>query len=460
MTTAPAHSPPFSEVAPLEHLGSRPRPRRRYVRLRSRFALTVAAGLLWTALSLWIALPWIADLGQTIGRVGALALIAGVALIPGYLNMQLAAALLLDRPVPLRLDLDYPPITLVMAVYNEASRVEETIRYAARQDYPGELEILVADDGSNDHTRAIVAGAARDNPVRLLTLPHSGKAGALNRALALVETPLLATVDADTLLLPSSLRRAVARLLLSPPDTVAVAGSVLARNSRSSVVTRIQQWDYILGIAAIKRQQAFLQGTLVAQGAFSVYETAAVRAVGGWPDRLGEDIVLTWALLRAGCRVTHEPTAFAFTETPTTLRALARQRRRWARGLIEGLREHGAALLRRRRMFVHSIVADAVFPYLDTVYTLAVPAGIALAAFGDFAILGPLTAAVLPLNGLITLLMLRQEVVSFRAAGIRVRKRPPDILSLLLYALVLQLFLAPVCVTGYVAETLGLRRSW
>ena len=35
------------------------------------------------------------------------------------------------------------------------------------------------------------------------------------------------------------------------------------------------------------------QGTLVAQGAFSLYETAALREAGGWADTVGEDIVLT-----------------------------------------------------------------------------------------------------------------------------------------------------------------------
>jgi poly-beta-1,6-N-acetyl-D-glucosamine synthase len=271
---------------------------------------------------------------------------------------------------------------------------------------------------------------------------------------------VIATIDADTLLMPTSLRRAVARLVLSPPDTVAVAGSVMARNTRESFMTRVQQWDYFIGIAAVKRQQAFLQGTLVAQGAFSVYETAAVKLAGGWPDRIGEDIVLTWSLLRDGGRVTYEPTAIAFTDTPTGLHALARQRQRWARGMIEGLREHGFALLRRPRMYSHSVAADLLFPYLDTVYSVAVPIGLALALTGNFAIIGPLTLAVLPINFLIALLMFRCELPVFRAAGFRVRRRPLDVVGLTCYGLFLQLLLSPVCVVGYAKELFGSRRSW
>jgi poly-beta-1,6-N-acetyl-D-glucosamine synthase len=76
----------------------------------------------------------------------------------------------------------------------------------------------------------------------------------------------------------------------APSDVQAVAGSVLVRNS---LWTRMQEWDYFLGIASVKRMQGLYQGTLVAQGAFSLYRTEAVLAAGGWPDAIGEDIVLT-----------------------------------------------------------------------------------------------------------------------------------------------------------------------
>ena len=45
----------------------------------------------------------------------------------------------------------------------------------------------------------------------------------------------------------------------------------------------MQEWDYFLGIASIKRMQGLYQGTLVAQGAFSLYRTEAVRAAVAGP---------------------------------------------------------------------------------------------------------------------------------------------------------------------------------
>ena len=52
----------------------------------------------------------------------------------------------------------------------------------------------------------------------------------------------------------------------------------------------MQGWDYRLGINGVKRMQAAYNSALVAQGAFSAYSTDDLRAVGGWPDAIGEDI--------------------------------------------------------------------------------------------------------------------------------------------------------------------------
>lgn len=77
----------------------------------------------------------------------------------------------------------------------------------------------------------------------------------------------------------------------------------MVRNSRETWMTRAQEWDYFQGIAAIKRVQSLCQGTMVAQGAFSLYDTATLREIGGWPDCIGEDIVLSWSILKAGHRI-------------------------------------------------------------------------------------------------------------------------------------------------------------
>jgi len=454
----PAH-PPLERVRAAPPAEGEGRARRNlYIPLKLRVALTVLAGVLWVGFSLWLSRRWISALGDDLTVPGAFLLIAGIALIPGYLNIQLLSSILLDQPPALRFDVPFPEVALLIAAYNEEQSIAETLDYALRNDYPGRFQIVVADDGSSDRTREIVAAyAARSEHVRLLEVDHGGKAEALNAALETVAAPLVATIDADTLLMPYSLKRAVARLAASPSDTIAVAGSVLVRNSRDNHLTRAQEWDYFLGIASVKRAQALLQGTLVAQGAFSVYDATALKLAGGWPNRIGEDIVLTWRMLAQGGRSVFEPTAVAFTEAPADWRSFARQRRRWARGMIEGLRDHGFGLLKSLNFYSHSVAGNFVFPFLDACFTLAFIPGVVLAATGNFAIVGPMTLLVLPLNAVLGGVMFLHQRHVFSAVNLSVRKNRR---GLLLYFFCYQFVMSPISLAGYVLETVRARRRW
>jgi len=125
--------------------------------------------------------------------------------------------------------------------------------------------------------------------------------------------------------------------------------------------------------------------------------------------------------------------------------------------MIEGLRAHGIRLLGSGLAFTQSIAADFALPYLDLVYTLAIPAGIVLACFGIFAIVGPMTLAVLPLNGLLATIMYLRAQEAFRAQGLGIRRAK---LGFLLFILAYQLLMSPVAVAGYGQELLRLRRRW
>ena len=415
-------------------------------------------GALWFCFSLWLSQSWIRTLGHDITVPLAVLVVAGIALIPGYLNIQLISSILIDRPPTLRFHRHFPAITLMIAAYNEEGAIAETLDYVLATEYPGDFEIVVADDGSTDRTREIVAEyQKRHASVRLVAAPHAGKAKTLNHALETINTPLVSTIDADTLLMPYSLRRAVARMLISPPDTVAVAGAVLVRNSRENILTRAQEWDYFLGIASVKRAQGLLQGTLVAQGAFSVYDTTALKLIGGWPNRIGEDIVLTWKMLLGGGRSVFEPTAVAFTEVPAQWRSFARQRRRWARGMIEGLRDHGLGLLRNAHLYSHSVASNFLFPFLDGCFTLAFIPGVVLAAHGDFAIVGPMTLMVMPLNAVLGGVMFWHQRRVFSRVKLKVRKNKR---GLLFYFFCYQFMMSPISLGGYALETFRARRRW
>ena len=98
----------------------------------------------------------------------------------------------------------------------------------------------------------------------------------------------------------------------------ACAGALVVLNAASNLLCRMQSWDFRLGINGVKRMQAAYNSALVAQGAFSAYWTDDVRDVGGWPDAIGEDIVLTWTLMSSRGIVQYEPCALGVHGRPET----------------------------------------------------------------------------------------------------------------------------------------------
>ena len=438
--------------------------RRRYYPVRFKFAVAVAIALLWTLFSVWVSQRWVDELGAVTHPFFALFAITFIAYVPGFMNAFMVSTLLLDRRPKRRHLPYYPGVTILIAAFNEADAIADTIASAAHEDYPGEVEILVLNDGSKDRTVAMAEEArrtlraGRNIKVRILDYPvNRGKAAVLNAGLKEASHELIVTIDGDTRLKPDALTYIVERLLSDPPGTVAVAGAVLVRNSRTNLLTGAQEWDYFHGIAAVKRMQSMYHGTLVAQGAFSIYRKSALEEVGGWPECVGEDIVLTWAMLKKGHRVGYAEDAIVFTNAPTTFKQFALQRKRWSRGLIEALHHH-EDLLFKPRLTVMFIWWNLLFLPLDLVYSFVfIPGVLAAIFFQIFWVAGPMTLAVLPLAGLWNLIIYRIQSRMMEEQGLKVRHNPH---GLFFYLLVYTIVMQPVCVWGYWSEILGLTKRW
>ncbi len=323
-----------------------------------RFAIALILTLGWVGFSVWVSGTWRGELEEAIGPVMAWVIPIFLAYIPGLVIWFMIFTLLITRYEELSLDPpggdwpdgQWPPVTILVAAWNESAAIVRTLEHIGDLSYGGRLEVVVADNNSTDDTARLAdaAGARLPFPYRRVFEERQGKHHALNAALETVTTPLVVTVDADTLLHPQSLARLVVRVTRTPQDqhVCACAGALVAENPLATFVTRMQQWDYRLGINGVKRMQAAYNTALVAQGAFSAYCTDDLRAVGGWPDAIGEDIVLTWTMLSTRGLVQYEPLALGFTVVPDRLSILLRQRSRWARGMFEGLRTNPPPLSR------------------------------------------------------------------------------------------------------------------
>jgi cellulose synthase/poly-beta-1,6-N-acetylglucosamine synthase-like glycosyltransferase/peptidoglycan/xylan/chitin deacetylase (PgdA/CDA1 family)/spore germination protein YaaH len=270
--------------------------------------------------------------------------------------------------------LSFPPISILVAAYNEERVIASTIQHLLDADYPSSIEIVVVDDGSKDGTASVVAAIATgESRVTLIRQPNGGKSSALNRALAEARHETLVMIDADTMVARDGLRRLISPL--NDPEVGAVSGAIRVGNTRRWL-GKFQDLEYVAAFEIDRRAQDFLGCILVAPGALSAFRREAVEQAGALThDTLAEDTDLTLQLHRLGWKVVFAPSAFADTEAPEHVRALLSQRFRWAYGTLQCLWKHGEILFAPGygwlgwfalpSVWVFQIAVVAVTPILD-----------------------------------------------------------------------------------------------
>jgi cellulose synthase/poly-beta-1,6-N-acetylglucosamine synthase-like glycosyltransferase len=231
------------------------------------------------------------------------------------------------------------PISVVMAAYNEGKVVGKTLRALLGNDYKGEIEVIVVDDGSRDETAAEVERVAQVDPrVRLLQQENRGKAWALQRGLAVVHHGIVVFIDADT----QCQRDTLPRLLEPFADERigAVSGHAKVGNLRT-FIARCQALEYTCGFNLDRRAYNRWNCITVVPGAISAIRKDAIDQAGGLSlQTLAEDTDLTLSLHKHRQQIVYVPDAIAWTEAPESVRTLARQRFRWAYGTLQCLWKH------------------------------------------------------------------------------------------------------------------------
>jgi biofilm PGA synthesis N-glycosyltransferase PgaC len=434
-----------------------------------RFAVAFGLTAAYVAFAVWASSPWRAELRDAIGPVMSWVIPIFLAYVPAVLVGFMVFTLItlryrvpsLDPPSGPWPEGAWPPVTIVIAARNEESAIGPTLERIADLSYSGPFTAILADNNSTDRTAEVAEETARCRGLELWRTfePKAGKWRVLNRALERVETSIVVTVDADTLLHPDALRYLVSRLMCEPggQHVCACAGALVVQNPTRNLLTRMQSWDYRLGINGIKRMQSAYDSTLVAQGAFSAYWTDDVRAVGGWPDAIGEDIVLTWSMMGSRGLVEYEPCALGATAAPERVFQLMRQRSRWAQGMLEGLQRNPPARQPRGlARFVSGL--DYFVPLLDVGYVFFWIPGIVLFIAGYPLLFSWWSMLVLPITLVIYGLLRRwQERHVFRRLGLHPRH---DILGFCGYLFAYRALVSPAALRGYVEYLAGAPRRW
>ena len=246
-----------------------------------------------------------------------------------------------------------PSLGVIIAAHNEEGALPITIDALMRQIDRPDL-IVIADDGSSDGT-AVLLGARyglephktrhKDGDPNMLWLPmpHGGKARALNAAITRVDTDIVLTVDADTLIEEHAIGVMRSRFA-AEPALVAATGvlmPVCGAGPQARFFEWFQRYEYIRNfISRFAWMQ--LNSLLLISGAFAAFRREALVRVGGFdPACLVEDYELIHRLHRhsvdhgLGWTIRVIGEAQARTDAPETLPAFLRQRRRWFAGFLQ-----------------------------------------------------------------------------------------------------------------------------
>jgi peptidoglycan-N-acetylglucosamine deacetylase len=242
-----------------------------------------------------------------------------------------------------------PAVRVLIPAFNEAKVLSRTLDALMQSDYPY-LRVSIIDDGSTDNTAAVAEWwSDLDARISLIQKLNGGKASALNAGMAAASEEYVITIDADTIILPHSVRRLIERF--ADPAVDAVCGNVQVGNVRN-MLTAFQNVEYITSQNYDRRAFDSLNCISVVPGATGAWNRRKVLAVGGYSTQtLTEDADLTLTLLAAGGRIVYAPEAQSVTEAPETARTLFRQRFRWSFGTLQCLWKH-------RRQFGHGTLGN------------------------------------------------------------------------------------------------------
>jgi cellulose synthase/poly-beta-1,6-N-acetylglucosamine synthase-like glycosyltransferase len=296
-----------------------------------------------------------------------------------------------------------PLVSIVAPARNEALTIVESVKALLALDYEAR-EIVVVNDGSTDDTLAVMQDAFRmvqvplafEQPIetarvrgtwRSIVEPtlvvidkESGgcKADACNAGINAASGPLVLLIDADTVLEPDALTRAVVPFL-EDSSMVAVGGYVAIANGcrieggrvtevgmPRAWLARFQVVEYMRSFLLFRIACASLNAVSLISGAFGLFRRDALLNVGGFdPKAIGEDMDLTLRLQRfyrerrQPVRIGFVPLPICWTQAPEDRRSLRSQRSRWRRGLLQ-------TLWSQRRAFANGrlgVLGLGVLPY-------------------------------------------------------------------------------------------------
>lgn len=371
-----------------------------------------------------------------------------------------------------------PLVSLIVPAYNEAKVISKTINSLLQLSYEPK-EIIIIDDGSKDDTLKEAQKIAKKAPIRVISKPNGGKWSALNKGIEEAKGEIVVCIDADTTLE----KNAIEPLLpyFDNSKVAAVAGNIKVGNRRSSL-TKLQALEYILEINLQRRSESTISRITVVPGPLGAFRKSILEEVGMYSgDTFAEDADLTLNIVKAGYKIKFEKKAIGYTEAPTTLLDLGKQRYRWYRGQLQVMKKNVKAFFKVPWIYFNGIFLTW-FSFIALLWLLM----LMLNPFSSFVIYKPVSllpgARGRPDSGSFPpqrplavsffetipviyifwfcVFLLIEILVAIYALGIDVKEKPKLALNVFLYKIFFMYLLDIIKIFSHVEEFLNYPMKW
>ncbi len=232
-------------------------------------------------------------------------------------------------------------VTIAMPCLNEAAHVEACLRSVQRQTYPRDrIEMAIAEGGSTDGTREILARLANEDPrIHVLDNPDRLQAAGLNRILLQAKGDVIVRMDVHCEYAPDYVEKCVAVLERTGADNVGGAQRCRGRTEFEKAVCAALSSPLGVGGAAYRSPDNEGYVDTVFLGAF---RRGALERIGAWdPGAItNEDAELNQRLVASGGRIYLSREIVVHYAPRGSLVSLARQYYRYGRGRARTLLKH------------------------------------------------------------------------------------------------------------------------
>ncbi len=229
-------------------------------------------------------------------------------------------------------------LALLLPGHNEELIIQTTIRSALAAGMKKE-DIYVVDDNSNDNTRKMAMALIGYKHV--LTVPRSGKAGAVYKAIKHFKMEQnyewLHVADADSVFGKDYFR--IYRKELKGKKYAVAVGFV--QSLRGNWISNYRSFSYTYSQHLIRRWQSWLGMISVFPGPITCFRTDIIKDLDFKVGAIAEDFDLTLQVHRKNLgKIKFIPKAVNFTQDPQTLRDFIKQTLRWQRGFFQGVMKY------------------------------------------------------------------------------------------------------------------------